>query len=137
MAEEKKTPAKTTKKPAAKAAPTAKAASAGAAPAAKAAKVKAAPSGRSQITSGKATAAAPEGERCSVAKCTQPKRAKGLCRKHYMGWRRGKVGDAHRYKICTKEGCRKARTHGSLCAEHAGKETPAADAAAPAAPAAS
>jgi hypothetical protein len=75
----------------------------------------------------KATAAAPEGERCGVEKCTQPIRAKGLCRKHYMGWRRGEdVGPAHRYKVCSKEGCRKKREYGGLCAEHAGKaEAPA------------
>jgi hypothetical protein len=76
----------------------------------------------------KATPAAPEGERCSVDKCTQAVRAKGLCRKHYMGWRRGDVGAAHRYKICSKEACRKPRTHGGLCDEHAGKAAPAGDA---------
>ena len=53
-------------------------------------------------------------------------RAKGYCRKHYMAWRRGAVGDHHRYKICTKEGCRKPRTKGSLCDEHAGVAAPAA-----------
>jgi hypothetical protein len=43
-----------------------------------------------------------------------------------MGWRRGAVGDHHRYKICTKEGCRKPRTKGGLCDEHAGVGAPAA-----------
>lgn len=75
----------------------------------------------------KATPAAPEGERCKVEKCTQPVRAKGLCRKHYMGWRRGGdvAGLAHRYKICSKEACRKPRTHGGFCDEHSGKAVPA------------
>ena len=51
-----------------------------------------------------------------------------------MAWRRGSVGDHHRYKICTKEGCRKPRTKAGFCDEHAGIAAPAA-AAAPAAPA--
>ena len=46
-------------------------------------------------------------EHCQVAKCKQPVRAKGYCRKHYIGWRRGDVGKKHRYKICSKEACRK------------------------------
>jgi hypothetical protein len=82
----------------------------------------------------KATAAAPEGERCSVEKCAQPVRAKGLCRKHFMAWRRGgDVGVALRYKVCSKEGCRKKRMYGGLCDEHAGKAAPAGEAPAPAA----
>jgi hypothetical protein len=85
---------------------------------------------RGEVTArSKATPAAPEGERCAVEKCTQRERAKGLCRKHYMAWRRGaEVGPAHRYKICSKEACRKPRTHGGLCDEHAGKAAPAGDA---------
>jgi hypothetical protein len=103
----------------------AKAAPKAAAP--KAAKPKA-PKGEVTARS-KATPAAPEGERCSVEKCAQPVRAKGLCRKHYHAWRRGAdVGPAHRYKICSKEACRKAREYGGLCAEHAGKAAPAGDA---------
>jgi hypothetical protein len=62
---------------------------------------------------------------CTAAKCTLPLRAKGYCRKHFMAWRRGKLGAHHQYKICTKEACRKKRAYGSLCAEHAGKGTPA------------
>ena len=58
-------------------------------------------------------------------------RAKGYCRKHYIGWRRGELGDHHRYKICSKEACRKPRTKGGFCDEHAGVAAPAA--AAPAA----
>ena len=52
-----------------------------------------------------------------------------MCRKHFIGWRRGDVGTAHRYKTCSKEGCRQKRMYGGLCAEHAGKATPAAEAA--------
>jgi hypothetical protein len=120
---EKKTEKTAAKKPAA-----AKAAT----PAAAAAKAKS-PRGEATARS-KATPAAPEGERCSVEKCAQPVRAKGLCRKHYMGWRRGAVGAEHRYKICSKEACRKPRTHGGLCDEHAGKAAPAAGAEAGAPP---
>jgi hypothetical protein len=66
------------------------------------------------------------GETCNVEKCKQEVRAKGYCRKHYMAWRRGDLGDHHRYKVCSKEGCRKPRTKGSLCDEHAGVAAPAA-----------
>jgi len=77
-------------------------------------------------------AAAPyDGPPCRVEGCKQPVRAKGYCRKHYMAWRRGAVGDHHRYKICSKEACRKPRTKGGFCDEHAGVAAPAA--AAPAA----
>jgi hypothetical protein len=82
---------------------------------------------------GKATAAVTDGPTCRADKCKQPVRAKGYCRKHFMNWRRGSVGDHHRYKICSKEACRKPRTKGGLCDEHAGVAAPA-DAAAPAAP---
>lgn len=67
---------------------------------------------------------------CTVEGCKQPLRAKGLCRKHFLAWRRGKVGAHHHYKICSKEACRKKREFGGLCAEHAGKGEPAAAAAA-------
>jgi hypothetical protein len=67
---------------------------------------------------------------CTVEKCGLPLRAKGYCRKHFMSWRRGKLGTHHQYKICTKEACRKQRQYGSLCAEHAGKAAPAESAAA-------
>src|SRR4051812_19877756 len=73
-----------------------------------------------------AKAAAPyDGPPCGVAGCKQPVRAKGYCRKHFMAWRRGSVGDHHRYKICSKEACRKPRTKGGLCDEHAGVAAPA------------
>lgn len=70
---------------------------------------------------------------CRVEKCKQPVRAKGYCRKHYIAWRRGEAGDHHRYKVCSKEGCRKPRAKGGLCDEHAGVAAPAAEGAAPAA----
>jgi hypothetical protein len=57
-------------------------------------------------------------ERCQVAKCKQPVRAKGFCRKHYLGWRRGDVGKKHRYKTCSKEGCRKKAVLAGRCEEH-------------------
>jgi hypothetical protein len=103
--------------------------------AAKSAAPKAPKAAKGEVTArSKATPAAPEGERCSVEKCSQPIRAKGLCRKHFHAWRRGAdVGVAARYKVCSKEGCRKAREYGGLCAEHAGKAAPEGEAPAPAA----
>ena len=74
-----------------------------------------------------------DGPTCRAEKCQQPVRAKGYCRKHFMAWRRGEVGDHHRYKICSKEGCRKPRAKGGLCDEHAGTAAPAAAPAAAAA----
>jgi hypothetical protein len=67
---------------------------------------------------------------CTVEGCKQPLRAKGYCRKHFLAWRREKLGGHHHYKICSKEGCRKKREFGGLCAEHAGKGAPAEAAAA-------
>ena len=58
------------------------------------------------------------GKHCRAPKCKQPVRAKGYCRKHYMSWRRGKIGKKHRYNICSKEGCRKPTVAGGVCAEH-------------------
>lgn len=75
--------------------------------------------------------AAPEGPTCSIAGCKQVVRAKGLCRKHFIGWRRGKVGTKHHYKICSKEACRKPALPGGRCEEHRkGKKAEAAAAAA-------
>jgi hypothetical protein len=79
---------------------------------------------------GKASAPATDGPKCRAEKCKQPARAKGYCRKHFIGWRRGAVGNHHRYKICSKEGCRKPRVLGGLCDEHSGKAKPAEGAAA-------
>ena len=73
-----------------------------------------------------AAAPAEPGETCSVEECKQRVRAKGYCRKHFIGWRRGDVGAHHRYKTCSKEACRKPRKFGGLCEEHAGKSAPAA-----------
>ena len=99
-------------------------------PAAKAAK--AADKGdKSAKAKGKATPAVTDGPTCRADKCKQAVRAKGYCRKHYMNWRRGSVGDHHRYKICSKEACRKPRTKGGLCDEHAGVAAPADAGAAP------
>ena len=128
---------KKTSKPAAAKAPAEKAAKAAAKPAEK----EAAPASEKPAEKAaekaaakpakKATPAATSGPPCRVDGCKQAVRAKGYCRKHFISWRRGAVGDHHRYKICTKEGCRKPRTKGSLCDEHAGTGAPAA--AAPAA----
>ena len=65
---------------------------------------------------------------CTADKCKFPLRAKGYCRKHFLAWRRGKLGGHHQYKICSKEACRKPRAKGGLCAEHAGTEAAAAEA---------
>jgi hypothetical protein len=79
----------------------------------------------------KTAPAAEGGEKCCAEKCKQPVRAKGYCRKHYMSWRRGKLGAKHRYNTCSKEGCRKPAVAGGVCAEH--KKGAAAEGAAPAA----
>ncbi len=55
---------------------------------------------------------------CSVANCKQHVRAKGYCRKHYLAWRRGKVGKKQRYNTCSKEGCRKKAEVAGRCTEH-------------------
>jgi hypothetical protein len=113
-----------------KAAPAAKAAPKAAKPE-KAAKPAAAAKAGAKAK-GKATPPVAEGGvACRVEKCKQPVRAKGYCRKHYFAWRRGEAGDHHRYKVCSKEGCRKPRTKGGLCDEHAGVGAPAAEGAAP------
>jgi hypothetical protein len=85
---------------------------------------------------GKATPAVTDGPTCRADKCKQPIRAKGYCRKHFIAWRRAEVGNHHRYKICSKEACRKPRTKGGLCDEHAGVAAPAGAAPAEGAPAA-
>ena len=110
-------------KPAAKAAekPAAKPAPAKAAEGSAAAK----PAKAENRARGKATPAVTEGAHCRADKCRQPVRAKGYCRKHYIAWRRGETGDHHRYKVCSKEGCRKPRAKGRLCDEHAGTAAPA------------
>jgi len=78
-----------------------------------------------------AAKAAHDGPTCRVDKCKQPVRAKGYCRKHFIGWRRGKVGNKHSYKICSKEGCRKPAVFNGRCEEHSrSKKAEAAPAAA-------
>ncbi len=58
-------------------------------------------------------------DHCSVEKCKRPYRAKGYCVTHYKAWRRGELdGHKARYKICTKEGCRKPRAFAGVCGEH-------------------
>ena len=57
------------------------------------------------------------GKSCRIAKCKRPYRAKGYCNVHYREWRHGEHPKP-RYKICTKEACRKPRAKGSLCEEH-------------------
>lgn len=66
-------------------------------------------------------------QKCSVEACKRPYRAKGYCVTHYKIWRHGELdGHKSRYKTCTKEGCRKPRANGSLCAEHGATESAAA-----------
>jgi hypothetical protein len=91
-----------------------------AAPQAKtAAKAKAAPAAAAPAADGKP---APH---CSIAKCKQPVRAKGLCRKHFIGWRRGTVGTHNPYKTCSKPDCRKRAVVAGRCEEHAKNAKPA------------
>ncbi len=72
------------------------------------------------------SAAAASTAACSVKDCKRPYRAKGLCVTHYKLWRRNELdGHKGRYKICTKEGCRKPRAFAGFCAEHSGKAAPA------------
>ena len=73
------------------------------------------------MTTETATASAParEAKKCNVDKCKRAYRAKGYCNVHYKKWRHAELPKS-RYKICTKEGCRKARAQGSLCSEHVG-----------------
>ena len=97
--------------------------------AAKPAKATATKAAKAKPAAAAAADAAP-GETCRMEKCKQPVRAKGYCRKHFLGWRRGALGDHHRYKTCSKEGCRKRRSFGGLCDEHAGKTADGAPAAA-------
>lgn len=79
-----------------------------------------------------ATETASDEHKCSVANCKRPYRAKGYCVTHYKLWRRGEVeGHKARYKICSKEGCKKPAGRYGLCDEHRGGKE--GEAAAPAA----
>jgi hypothetical protein len=72
------------------------------------------------------TEASRQDKKCQTEGCKRPYRAKGYCNVHYRLWRHGELPKG-RYKICTKEGCRKPRTFpGSLCEEHKGGEKAAA-----------
>ena len=119
--DDKKKPAKPAAKAADKPAPKAAAKAAEGEPAAE----KPAKAAKPAKAKGKKAAAEYTGPPCRVEGCKQPVRAKGYCRKHFVAWRRGDVGDHHRYKICSKEACRKPRTKGGLCDEHAGVAAPA------------
>jgi len=73
-----------------------------------------------EATKGTKTSLSRESSKCSQENCKRPYKAKGLCIAHYRAWRQGALPKA-RYKICTKEACRKPRAdQGSLCAEHKG-----------------
>ncbi|MFH0902578.1 MAG: vegetative protein [Pseudomonadota bacterium] len=69
-------------------------------------------------TEGVETTLPRDARKCKIKGCKRGYRAKGYCSVHYRKWRHGEFPKA-RYKICTKEGCRKPRARGSLCAEHA------------------
>jgi hypothetical protein len=59
--------------------------------------------------------------KCTVANCKRPYRAKGYCVTHYKLWRRGEMeGHKARYKLCSKEGCKKPSGRYGLCDEHRG-----------------
>jgi hypothetical protein len=76
-----------------------------------------------------APAAEASGEHCQMAKCKQAVRAKGYCRKHFIAWRRGKVGEKHRYNTCSKPECRKPAVRGGRCEEHTKGKAKGAEAA--------
>jgi hypothetical protein len=62
-----------------------------------------------------------EAHKCTVANCKRPYRAKGYCVTHYKLWRRGEVeGHKTRYKLCSKEACKKPAGRHGLCDEHRG-----------------
>jgi hypothetical protein len=76
-----------------------------------------------------------QAKKCREKDCKHAYRAKGYCVKHYRLWRQGTLGKKQRYKICSKEGCRKPMVRWGLCQEHY-KPAPAADAGSAPAPAA-
>ncbi len=64
---------------------------------------------------------------CTVKDCKRAYRAKGYCTVHYKKWRRGELeGHRARYKLCSKEACRKPAGRGGVCAEHQSKTEAAA-----------
>lgn len=66
---------------------------------------------------------------CKFEGCSSAVVGKGYCSRHYKRWRQGTLPKG-RYKICTAEGCRKARASGSKCAEHVKSKATPGDAAA-------
>lgn len=70
-----------------------------------------------------------EERKCSIEGCKRPYRAKSYCVVHYQKWRRGEL-ESHkgRYKICSKEGCRKPAGRWGICDEHRGSGEAAANA---------
>jgi hypothetical protein len=70
---------------------------------------------------------------CRFEGCQGAVVGKRYCARHYKQWRRGALPKG-RYKICSHEGCRKARSIRAKCEEHA-KKASASPEAAPAAPA--
>lgn len=68
---------------------------------------------------------------CKLDGCDHPAVGKGYCTRHYRKWRKGQLPKA-RYKTCTEEGCRKPRSVGSKCADHAGRPAAAGTEAGPA-----
>jgi hypothetical protein len=99
-----------------------------------------------KTTKKKAPAAKAGGKKtCTVQGCKRAYRAKGLCFFHYKKWRRSELeGRPSRYVTCSKPECKKKVVAHGLCQEHfdAWKKSrkknqgAAAEAAAPAAPAA-
>ena len=61
---------------------------------------------------------------CRIEGCSGAVVGKRYCSRHYKLWRRGKLPKA-RYKICSEEGCRKARTVRAKCDEHVRRKAPA------------
>ncbi len=109
MAESSKTQTK-----AAKAAPKAKAAKA-----APSADAKATQSALSKAKAARVKARAQVRGACQVPNCKRPYRAKGYCVTHYAKWRRGEADlKKQRYKVCSKEECRKPMFRWGLCEEH-------------------
>ena len=72
-----------------------------------------------------------EDNKCSVEGCKRPYRAKTYCVTHYKLWRRGELeGHKARYKLCSKEACKKPAGRWGLCDEHRGDAKPEGEAAA-------
>ncbi len=68
-------------------------------------------------------------QKCSVEGCKRPYRAKTYCVTHYKLWRRGE-NEKHkaRYKLCSKEACKKIAGRWGLCDEHRATAKPVGEA---------